>query len=151
MQVTREILAEFCGERDVGVVVFEAVLDLAPRYPDVHSRDQPPLEPLVPVDAHDGFLYVPSRPIFRGQYVVELESQPDRVGRPLLLAYTSSELLTAGCGVFQPWVAIHVDDMPEVIEQSGAYGVLLNPVLAEESRHAVTVQNWNSRSANGGD
>ncbi|HEV7981153.1 SAV_915 family protein [Amycolatopsis sp.] len=150
VQVTRDQLVEFCDELDVGVVIIDAVLDLSPRYPEVDSRDQPPLDTLEPLDEHDGLLYVPSRPVRTGQHVVELELQRDRRGHPLMLAYTSPELLAAGCGEHQPWVAIRMDDMPEVVEESGADGVLLNPVLSEDARHAGPVQDWNSRSTIGG-
>ncbi|MFF0149130.1 hypothetical protein ATK36_4606 [Amycolatopsis sulphurea] len=149
VQVTRGRLIEFCDANDVGIVVLDAVLDLAPRYPEVDSREQPPLEPLEPLPEHDDLLYVPSRPVEFGQYVVELELQPDRAGRPVLMAYTTPELLTACCGEFQPWVAVHMDDIKDVIAESGASGVLMNPVLAEESRHTATVQDWSRRSSIG--
>ena len=149
VQLTRGRLLEACHALDVGIVVLDAVVDMTPRYPDMDSRDQPPLEPLEPLEEHDGVVYVPSRPVQAGQYTVELELQPDRRGRPVLLAYTTPELLRAGCGEHQPWVAIQVDDLPEVIEESGAHGVLFNPVLAEESRHTAPVQDWTRRSAIG--
>ncbi|GAA3522302.1 hypothetical protein GCM10022222_00080 [Amycolatopsis ultiminotia] len=150
-QLTRDRLIEVCHELGIGVVVLDAILDLAPRYPETDSRDQPPLEPADPLDEQDGYLYVPSRPVRTGQYVVELELQPVRSGRPVLFAYTSPELLTAGCGPYQPWVAIDADDLEAVVHESGAHGVLLNPVLAEESRHTAPVRNWTSRSAIGGE
>jgi hypothetical protein len=127
----------------------DAVLDLTPRYSEVDSREQPPLDTLEPLSEHDGLLYVPSRPVQANQYVVELELQPDKAGRPIMLAYTTPELLAAGCGEHQPWVAIRMDDMADAAEESGAHGVLLNPVLAEESRHTGPVHNWNGRSAIG--
>ncbi|WP_329067769.1 SAV_915 family protein [Amycolatopsis sp. NBC_01480] len=148
-QITRDQLIAFCEELKVSTIILDAVLDVVPRYPEVDSRDQPPLEELEPLEEHDSYLYVPSRPVREGQYVVELELQPDPRGRPILLAYTSSELLVHGCGEHQPWVAIHTDDIADVAEESGAYGVLLNPVLADESRHAGPVHNWNSRSIGG--
>ncbi|RJQ91281.1 hypothetical protein D5S19_02110 [Amycolatopsis panacis] len=151
VQITRDRLMAFCEDLDVGVVVLDAVLDLAPRYPEVDSREQSPLDTLEPLEEHNGLLYVPSRPVREGQYVVELELQPDRRGRPVMLAYTTPELLVVGCGEHQPWVAIHMDHMADAIEESGAHGVLLNPVLAEESRHTGPVQDWNSRSAIGGE
>ncbi|WP_406629874.1 SAV_915 family protein [Amycolatopsis sp. WGS_07] len=150
-QVTRDRLAEVCQELGIGIVVFDAVLDRLPRYPEVDSRDQPPLEPAEPLDEPDGCFYVPSRPVRAGQRVVELELQPVRDGRPVLLAYTSPELLAAGCGPHQPWVAVNGDDLEAVANEAGARGVLLNPVLAEESRHAAPVQDWASRSAIGGE
>jgi hypothetical protein len=149
VQITRDRLMTFCEDLDVSVVVLNAVLDVAPRYPEVDSREQPPLGTLEPLEEHDGLLYVPSRPVCEGQRVVELELQPNRRGRPLMLAYTTPELLAAGCGEHQPWVAIHLDNMADAIEESGAQGVLLNPVLAEESRHAGPVRNWNSRPIRG--
>ncbi|GAB3354131.1 SAV_915 family protein [Amycolatopsis echigonensis] len=151
VQVTRERLLETCRELDLGIVVFDAVLDLVPRYPEVDSREQPPLEPAEPLAEPDGRCYVPSRPVRAGQQVVELELQPVRNGRPVLLAYTSPELLAAGCGPYQPWVAINGDDLEAIANEAGAHGVLLNPVLAEESRHAAPVHDWTSRPAIGGE
>jgi hypothetical protein len=150
VQVTRDRLVEVGQELGIGVVAFDAVLDLAPRYPEVDSRDQPPLEPAETLDEQDGYVYVPSRPVRTGQYVVELELQPAPNGRPVRLAYTSPELLAAGCGPHQPWVAIDADDLEAVVQESGAHEVLLNPVLAEESRHSVPVHDWTSRSSTGG-
>ncbi|WP_406636870.1 SAV_915 family protein [Amycolatopsis sp. WGS_07] len=149
--VARDRLVEVCRELSIGIVVFDAVLDRLPRYPEVDSRDQPPLEPLEPLAEPVGRVYVPSRPVRAGQRVVELELQPVRDGRPVLLAYTSPELLAAGCGPHQPWVAVNGDDLEAVANEAGAHGVLLNPVLAEESRHAAPVQDWASRSAIGGE
>lgn len=150
-QLTRYRLIEVCCELGIGVVVFDAVLDLTPRYPEADSRDQPPMEPAEPLDEQDGFLYLPSRPVRTGQNVVELELQPVRGGRPVLFAYTSPESLAAGCGPYQPWVAIEAGDLEYVVHESGAHGVLLNPVLAEESRHSAPVRNWTARSAIGGE
>ncbi|WP_158714543.1 SAV_915 family protein [Amycolatopsis sp. La24] len=150
-QVARDRLLEACRELGIGIVAFDAVLDLVPRYPEIDSRDQPPLEPVRPLDDQDGFLYVPSRPVRAGQQIVELELQPARNGRPVLLAYTSPELLAAGCGPYQPWVAINGDELEAVADEAGAHGVLLNPVLAEESRHAAPVRDWTSRPAIGGE
>jgi hypothetical protein len=78
-------LIEFCDELRVCLVVLDAVLDLVPRYPEVDSREQPPLDTLEPLDEHDGLLYIPSRPVREGQYVVELELQPDKAGRPIMM------------------------------------------------------------------
>ncbi|MGV9297726.1 SseB family protein [Amycolatopsis sp. NPDC003676] len=150
-QVARDRLLEVCGELGIGIVVFDAVLDLAPRYPEVDSRDQPPLEPGEPLAEPDGRFYVPSRPVRAGQQTVELELQPIRNGRPVLLAYTSAELLAAGCGPYQPWVAVNGDDLEAVADEAGAHGVLLNPVLAEESRHTAPVREWASRPVIGGE
>ncbi|WP_116199764.1 SAV_915 family protein [Amycolatopsis circi] len=150
-QVARDRLLEACRELGIGIVVFDAVLDLAPRYPEVDGREQSPLERAEPLAEPDGRFYVPSRPVRAGQQVVELELQPVRAGRPMLLAYTSPELLAAGCGPFQPWVAVNGDDLEAVADEAGAHGVLLNPVLAEESRHAAPVHDWTSRSVIGGE
>ncbi|MCU1685412.1 MAG: hypothetical protein JWQ81_6151 [Amycolatopsis sp.] len=150
VQVTRDQLIAFCEELKVGTITLDAVVDVTPRYPEVDSRELPPLEPMEPLEEHDDLLYVPSRPVKEGQYGVELELQPDTGGRPLLMAYTSAQLLAAGCGEFQPWVAIRVDDIEEIVDESGARGVLINPVLAEESRHAGPVHDWNRRSLTGG-
>ncbi|WP_051166080.1 SAV_915 family protein [Amycolatopsis orientalis] len=150
-RVTRDRLLEVCRELGIGVVVFDAVLDLVPRYPEVDSREQPPLEPAEPLAEPDGRLYVPSRPVRAGRQMVELELQPVRNGRPVLLAYTSPELLAAGCGPYQPWVAVESADLEAVADEAGAHGVLLNPVLAEESRHAAPVRDWTSRAEIGGE
>ncbi|QWF83785.1 hypothetical protein HUW46_07228 [Amycolatopsis sp. CA-230715] len=142
----RDQLEDLCTETGIAAIAVDVVLDAQPRYPDIDSREQPPLEPIEQLDQPDDYLYVPSRPVREGQYQVELELQPDNSGRPLMLAYTSPELLAAGCGEFQPWVALHANDVPNAIEESGAHGVLLNPVLAEQSRHTGPVHDWDTHS-----
>ncbi|GAB3496421.1 SAV_915 family protein [Amycolatopsis cihanbeyliensis] len=133
------------AEHGYNLVILDAWLPDRPRPPDVDVREQPDLEP-AEYDGEDPLLYVPSRPVHVGQQTVHVELQPDPAGRLMVLAYTSPEQLAERCGRYQPWVAIHRNDLAQVAEQAGAHGVLFEPVLDEGSRHTGPVRNWSSRS-----
>lgn len=141
-QMRRDRLVQVCDELGLDAVVLDAVVDPAPRYPEVDGREQAPVQPLEPAEEHEGYVYIPSRPVRAGQYAPQVELQPDQQGKPVMLAYTSPEELVAGCGPYQPWIAIHVDDVAEAMTEAGAHRVLLNPVLAEQSRHTGPVREW---------
>lgn len=140
VSVTREQLAEVCSELQVTLVG----LDMAPpeghRYPEPEVSELPDLEPWEPVERR--LLYVASRPMHSWTDLVQLELQPDKRGRLMVMAYTSEEALVAGCGPYQAWVSIPSDLIGEAVKRSGADGVLFNPVLAEESRHTAPVRHW---------
>lgn len=150
-QLTRARLIEICRALRVVAVVLDAVVDPAPRYPELDSRSEAPLEVLTPAHTLDGYLYIPSRPVREGMHQMQVELQLDRKRRPVMLAFTCPDTLAAGCGPYQPWVKIHVDDVPAAAEEAGAQGVVLNPVLAEQSRHAAPVRDWDERAVIGGD
>lgn len=111
------------------------------RYPEPQPSAQPDLEPVDPVD-DQRLVYLPSRPFSSGQRTAELELQRGKRGGPLLLAYTSIEDLATGCGPYQPWVAVEHALLDEVAREAGAAGVVFNPVLVEQARHAVPVVDW---------
>lgn len=141
VSITSDELEAACAEHGVAAVALDTAHPEGHRYPEPDPREQPELEPLP--DQDDGSLvYVPSRPVSEGDTQVNLELQPDKAGRAMLLAYSSPELLVAGCGPYQPWVAIHATDIDLVAEEAGACGVLFNPELAEDSRHTGPVQDW---------
>jgi hypothetical protein len=142
---TAERLQVLGDEHDYNLVVLDAWLPEGHRYPEPDVRDEPDLEPASP-HSESGLLYVPSRRVCEGQQVVHLELQPDHAGRLMMLAFTSPEALAERCGPHQPWVAVARDDIDLVAEQAGALGVLLNPVLSEESRHTGPVQDWTRSS-----
>lgn len=143
--VSPERLQALGREYDYNLVILDAWLPEGHRYPEPEVRDQPDLQPKAPT-GEGVLLFVPSRPVRKGQQVVHLELQPDDSGRLMMLAFTSPEALAERCGPHQPWVAINRDDIDLVAEQAGALGVLFNPVLAEESRHAGPVQDWTRSS-----
>ncbi|RZS37002.1 type III secretion system (T3SS) SseB-like protein [Herbihabitans rhizosphaerae] len=91
------------------------------------------------------FFCVPSRPARPGDRTVDLELYRDGDGRPLLLAYTSRELLEAGCGPHQAAVVIPAERLADVAEEAGAAGVAFDPVLAEDARRTKPVADWRRR------
>ncbi|WP_170220917.1 SAV_915 family protein [Amycolatopsis cihanbeyliensis] len=142
VRLTREAVDDICADHGVSVIALDLPLPEGHRYPDIAEREKPYLEPLEADPALGEFVYVPSRPIRAGDRRVLLELQPDHAGRPLLLAYTSPDMLVAGCGPYQPWAAIRAEDLEQVARESGAYGVTFDPILAEESRHIGPVNDW---------
>lgn len=130
-----------CAAAGAEAVVLDEPLPVPPRYPEADVRDTADLAPVDDQVPPLEFIYVPSRPVRRGDFRVDLELQPYR-DRRALLAYTSPEALAEGCGSYQPWVAIHVDDLAEVVSQSGAEHILFDPMLDERSQHNGPVRNW---------
>lgn len=141
VEVSRDALEEACGRFDATVISLDTVLPEVPDYPASDVRDQPDLAEIEPdpVDGH--YLYIPSRPVRNGQTRAHLELQRYQ-GNRTLLAYTSPEQLTAGCGPHQAWVAVHADRLATVMEQCGAERVLFNPELSETARHTGPVHDW---------
>ncbi|SNR27507.1 hypothetical protein SAMN06265360_10179 [Haloechinothrix alba] len=112
------------------------------RYPEPDPRAQEPLERIEEVPAGDGRVWIPSRPVRKGDRTVMAELHPDESGKPLLCVYTSLDALRQSCGPYQAAAAIEADSIEQVADESGARGVAINPVLAEEARHTGVVQDW---------
>lgn len=128
--------------------VLDEILPVPPRYPELDTAEQPDLPLLDEAEDEPELLYIPSRPTEPGAEVVALELQPHR-GRVTLLAFTTAQALEAGCGPYQPYVAVPAELLETVMTESGAERVLFNPVLAEESRHTAPVLDWTSKSVMG--
>lgn len=149
LEVTRDDLARACDRLGVALLALDAALPDIPQYPVPDVRAQPDLEE-IPEDTNSGeLLYVPSRPLRRGQRDAQLELQRFQ-GKLTLLAYTSPQELEEGCGPHQAWVAIRADRLDAVIAQCGADGVLFNPKLSEQARHTGPVHDWTRSSGAGG-
>ncbi|NKQ53904.1 hypothetical protein HFP15_13540 [Amycolatopsis sp. K13G38] len=138
--VSRDELTRLCDELRVSVVGLDVAPPEGHRYPEPEVSELPDLEPREPAERQ--LLYVASRPMRSRTDLVQLELQPDKRGRLMVLAYTSEEALVAGCGPYQPWVAIPANLIGEAAQRSEADGVLFNPVLAEQSRHTSSVRSW---------
>ncbi|TNC29173.1 SAV_915 family protein [Amycolatopsis alkalitolerans] len=138
--MSREVLAEVCAELGVTLVGLDVAPPEGHRYPEPEVAEVPDLEPWEPVERQ--LLYVASRPMRSWTDLVQLELQPDKRGRLMVLAYTSEEELVAWCGPHQAWVAIPSNLVGEAVARSGADGVLFNPILAAESRHTAPVRDW---------
>lgn len=148
MEVTRDAVVQACDRLGVTSLAFDAALPDVPQYPAPDVRAQPDLEELDEDPNNGELLYVPSRPVGQRQREVRLELQ-NYQGKRALLAYTSREQLEAGCGPYQPWVAIESARLDVVMEQCGAEGVLFNPELGEEARHTGPVHDWTGSRSGG--
>ncbi|MQA10360.1 MAG: hypothetical protein GEU98_17750 [Pseudonocardiaceae bacterium] len=122
------------------VVVLDVVPPEGHRYPEDDERDEPDAELLSELTVTER-MYLPSRPHRTGRQPIA-ELHPDSAGRPMLLVYTSREALREGCGEYQPWVAVPANRLADVVADTGAYGVLVDPTLTEEARHAAPVLDW---------
>lgn len=126
-----------------------ALLDTAPidsrAYPEVDVRDAPDAEVVSELQPPE-LVYVPSRPVRTGDRRVFLELQPDDRGRRTLLVYTSADELVAGCGQYQPWVAVFAERLDKIAAEAGAEIVLFNPILSEDARHSAPVQDWTRKA-----
>jgi hypothetical protein len=72
-------------------------------------------------------VYVPSRRFHQGDGIAEFVLSRFEDGRSVLPMYSSLELLVAGCGEDQPWVAVQVrapEGIEELAELAGADVVL---------------------------
>ncbi|GDY33884.1 SAV_915 family protein [Gandjariella thermophila] len=118
------------------VIAFDLALPPDLRHPELDAVvDVPDLDEIRFDTGEPGVVYIPSRPYRPGDadVAVELHRAPD--GRLALLAYPSAQQLHAGCGPHQPWVALPAEEIERVAAESGAQTVLINAVLAEETRH----------------
>ncbi|MBK1785525.1 SAV_915 family protein [Prauserella cavernicola] len=142
--LTAADLKRICDATDAQAVL-DQPLPCPPRHPEPDVADQPDLPLLDDAEPEGDLVYVPSRPARPGDQTINLELQRHR-NKTTLLAYTSAEAIKTGCGPHQPWVAIPVRELGTVLTESGAEQVLLNPVLSEETRHAVPVVDWTRKS-----
>lgn len=134
-------LEHLADQLGITLVALDAELPEGHRYPEADVGELPDMEPVEPIPETATF-YLPSRPFRHGDTRALLELQPDPRGRPLLLVFTSAELLCAGCGPNQAWVAIPAHALPDTVRETGAHRVLFNPILAEQSRHQGPVLDW---------
>ncbi|HEX6469899.1 MAG TPA: SAV_915 family protein [Streptosporangiaceae bacterium] len=95
--------------------------------------DVRPPDPVAPI------AYIPSARFRPGDASVRFEVRPLDDGRSALLVYSSLELLVAGCGQAQPWVAVRPAD-PDGLEglarRCGADVALWDVNLPADGRHA---------------
>lgn len=99
--------------------------------PAVTTASAEPVEP--PVDV--SLAYVPSRRATAGDEDVTLELRTTEDGELAMLVFSSLDLLVAGCGEAQPWVAIPWERVEIVMHLSGAEAVLWDVVLSDEQRY----------------
>lgn len=147
--IPAELVEQVCSASGATVAVIDEPLPEPPRYPEPDVRTEPDLEPLPEDDETPEVLYVPSRPRQSRDPVAELELQPVR-GRRTLLVYDSLPALYEGCGRYQWCVAIRPELIDEVMVDVGAEQVMLNSVLSEECRHQEPVVDWRRRDTMGG-
>lgn len=137
--------SEMGDAADLAVLVaLDVFHPLGARYMEPDYLDFEPLEEMSTEDVpEEPLLWVPSRPIRRGDRVVTVEMHSTRAGEALLLAFDTPELAWAACGPWQPLAGIHVDRILHAADQCGATEVIVNDgFLVEEARHQGPVKDW---------
>ncbi|MDV6011008.1 SAV_915 family protein [Haloechinothrix sp. LS1_15] len=133
--------------RPIVLVGLDVWLPEGHRYPEPDPRDQPPLERLDATPVDEGQVWIPTRPVRRGDRRVTAELHREQPGSPpLLCVYTSLEQLREACGPYQAAAAIEIDRIEQVAQECGAHGVVVNPILAEEARHKDVALDWSRQS-----
>lgn len=79
--------------------------------------------------------YVPCERVGPRDRQANIELRYDGDKRLVMLAYSSLEELVRGCGEAQPWVAVPVDRVSQVQQDTGAEIVLWDLELPNEARH----------------
>jgi hypothetical protein len=84
-------------------------------------------------------VYLPAKRYRPGDTTAQFELRYLDDGRPALLAYSSLDLLVAGCGDAQPWVAVRLetaDGLDQLAQICGAVA-LWDVNIPAEARHGM--------------
>ena len=87
--------------------------------------------------------YFPAQRFQPGDASVRFELRLFLDGRSALVAYSSLDLLVAGCGEAQPWVAVRLagaDGLAELARLCGADEALWDVNVPPESRHGAAAE-----------
>jgi hypothetical protein len=87
----------------------------------------------VGIPANDVVVFVPAHPYVHGwtkKVVFETRPLPD--GRKLRIAFTSVEALATTLGLYQPWVALPVNDLCEILGTQGVRLIVFDPPIPDE-------------------
>ena len=82
-------------------------------------------------------VFLPANEPSSGDSRAQLQLRRMEDGRLALLAYTSLELLVAGCGPRQAWIAAPVDDLETLMPLAGFEVIALDVDLPEDWRVAA--------------
>lgn len=85
----------------------------------------------------DHLAYVPSQRLRPEDVEATLELRRTVDGALAVLAFSSLDLLVAGCGASQPWVAVPMDRVEDLVGLAGADEVLWDVELTPAQRHAL--------------
>lgn len=83
----------------------------------------------------DDVAYVPSMRLRSDDVEATLELRRTIDGALGVLAYSSLELLVAGCGPAQPWVAVPTGRVAELVGLAGAEVVVWDAEIPPVARH----------------
>lgn len=87
----------------------------------------------VGVPSDDAVVFAPARPYARGwRRDVVFETRPLPDGRMLGLAFTSVEALATALSAYQPWVALPVRDLREILGTQGVTLIVFDPPIPED-------------------
>lgn len=85
------------------------------------------------IPADDVVVFVPARPHAHGWTKdVAFETRPLPDGRRLGIAFTSMDALATALGGYQPWVALPVKDLREVLGTRGVRLIIFDPPVPDE-------------------
>ena len=93
-----------------------------------------PAGPEVNSDTYRDMVFVPSEPIDARTGQARLQLRRIRDGRLAVLAYTSLDLLVAGCGESQGWVAAPVEQLEKLQSLAGFDVIALDVDLPDDWR-----------------
>lgn len=79
-------------------------------------------------------LFVPTARVRAGEERARLQLRRRQSGEMALLAYTSLDLLVAGCGPDQAWIAAPVEELVPLQEAAGFDVIVLNADLPQDWR-----------------
>lgn len=112
------------------------------RFPEPEPRELEPLGQAEIERTRDPLVWIPTRPVRRGDRRVSADLHGTRPGEKLLLVFGSPEQAWQACGPYQALSAIHVDNVEAVAQECGAQQVVTNGVLSEQAQHRAPVRDW---------
>lgn len=86
------------------------------------------------LEANADVVYIASQPLKQGDTDATLEMRETNDGQLAVMVYSSLETLAAGAGKEQPWIAVPRDEVPKIVDESGANGVLFDTVIPPSER-----------------
>jgi hypothetical protein len=107
----------------------------APLPHSTHTVFSPDVPPALPTESSlAGMVFVPTEPMSQGSTQARLQMRRMQDGRLAVLAYTSLDLLVAGCGPHQGWMAAPAEQLTVLQPLAGFDVIALNVELPDDSR-----------------
>lgn len=117
-------------------------LNSASSHPDGHWVAPPVLGAEYSDQDGGEHAFIPSQRARLGDTEVTLELRRTEDDQLAMLAFSSLESLVAGCGEAQPWVAVPLERVDELMRLSGADVVLWDAALPRAFRHPASEEGY---------